>query len=178
MSLTSNNKILWADIEELYNSLNLARDKFNITQITVPDNSSSKAQISHIEDLKDGVQAMTSHPNLTTIASTQSVQLPSIGSLLEPLPFAQLETIIDNIQAANAATFYGTTASREGSNFSGFYGTTASRNGSNFTRFYGTTFYATVVTRNRSGFYGSTSSANRTAFFSAGANKNKPTGKF
>ena len=169
MSLLKNNLNIWEDIKNLYNLLNVERERFSMTTVSVPSNKDSLTEIADITDLKSQIQAMTSNGYVGSVASTSGVTVPSRGALLTPTPFTQMQTIIENISAVNGAnfsSFFSSAANANGTNFSSFFSSAASKNGTNFSSFNGTNF---------SRFFSSGASANGTnfgSFFSSGAQAN------
>lgn len=128
MALSKNDRIQWADIQNLYNKLNTARQKFTIPTIAVPDNP-GKIINTQVTDLSSQVDALSSNKYLVSIATT-GVTAPSKGEVITPTDFSIISTTIDNIQnacihdAANHTTNYGAHyASHRSSNYGAHYGT-------------------------------------------------------
>ena len=173
MALSSGNKFLWEDIEALYGALNTERIRFGFNAASIPDEQNDIIDDADLANLKAAIQEMTSHRNLGTIASTSGVETIVEGGLAKPLAIQQMDEIIDNIRAANANSFFSTTASRNGTNFSSFFSTVTSKNSGNFSSFFSTT--ASRNGTNFSGFFSTTASRNGTnfsGFFSTTASKN------
>ena len=89
MSLTQGSKVEWADIVNLYTTLNQARSKFGFSTVTVPSNQNTLTLASTISTLNNFVTEMKSNSHLTSI--TTGTTVPSRGDLLKPAPLTTLE---------------------------------------------------------------------------------------
>ena len=138
MSLSQGNKSLWEDIKTLYNALNVERQRFGYTTVSVPELTNNKMEFSQITNLKDAIEVMSSHENLGSIAIT-NMPSSSRGNLITTDPFPALQTTLNNIRAGNATNFgfrshNGTNFGHNGTNFGhrGHRGTNFGFDGSNF----------------------------------------------
>ena len=89
MSLTQGSKVEWADIVNLYTTLNQARSKFGFSTVTVPSNQNTLTLASTISTLNNFVTEMKSNSHLTSI--TTGTTVPSRGDLLKPAPLTTLQ---------------------------------------------------------------------------------------
>ena len=89
MSLTQGSKVEWADIVNLYTTLNQARSKFGFSTVTVPSNQNTLTLASTISTLNNFVTEMKSNSHLTSV--TTGTTVPSRGDLLKPAPLTTLQ---------------------------------------------------------------------------------------
>lgn len=140
MSLNKDKTAVWSDIQSLYSNLNTQLSRFSISQISVPDHKDDLSLIQDINDLKTAINKLTSNSYLSNKVSTSGVTVPVRDSVMAPLPFTQMKTIVERVAAfcnTNASqntssffsscfsfcdfdhTFFGSTAQRCNSFFSG-----------------------------------------------------------
>lgn len=91
----------------MYERLNTQRQRFGFTAKTIGDNAGVRATITDVTNLKDAIQEMTSHSQLTTVASTSGVTVPNVGDLLTTSPYAQMDEIVTRMStvAVNGSNY-------------------------------------------------------------------------
>lgn len=117
MSLESNAKAAWSDIAALYDKLNTERSRFSFSTIT--PSHSEKIVPMDVINLKQYIQEMASNSALTQVAQTTNISEPEVGTLIKPIAFNQMSTIIDNIKNTpiNSANYGYSCSSYNGSNY-------------------------------------------------------------
>lgn len=144
-------KILWNDLKTLYNELNTQRQKFQMDTVTVPSKESQQTKTTDITTLKNAIEAMTSHTQIGSEASTTSVIVPDQYGQMRQTPITQMRTVINRISnlTFNAGNF--TRFQSFSSNHSSFDGfNNAVFNGTNNSVFNGTNNSSVNGTNNAS----------------------------
>ena len=138
MSLTQGSKVEWADIVNLYTTLNQARSKFGFSTVTVPSNQNTLTLASTISTLNNFVTEMKSNSHLTS--STTGTTVPSRGDLLKPAPLTTLENQVTT--AFNTCNFGNTSFGNSSFSNTSFSNTSFGNTGWNFsnTSFSNTSF--------------------------------------
>ncbi|MGF6375093.1 putative RND superfamily exporter protein [Clostridiales Family XIII bacterium PM5-7] len=134
MGLIKDNNTSWSDIKTLYTNLNTARTKFGFETATVPEKEAEITTPTDITDIKSLIEAMTTNSYVGSTASTESVIVPASGDIMQPTPFTEMETIIQNVNdtcAHNASYFAGNYAYNSSFNSSN-YGYNSTFNSSNY----------------------------------------------
>ena len=101
MALSQNSQIDWTDIQNVYEKLNTQRKKFGFTVTTIGDNAGVRASTVDVTNLKDAIQEMTSHSQLTAIADTSGVTVPKVGELFKISPYERMNEIITRISGTS-----------------------------------------------------------------------------
>ena len=110
MALSAGNKVVWSDIQTIYNNLNTARQHCSIATVTVPSNP-GKTVPSTVQSLKDAIEACRSNSYVSRAGTwSTGVTVPSRGSLLYSDIFTRMSTTVENIRRTcmhNSANFSG-----------------------------------------------------------------------
>ena len=110
MALSAGNKVVWSDIQTIYNNLNTARQHCSIATVTVPGNPGQTVP-STVQSLKDAIEACRSNSYVSSAGTWRTdVTVPSRGSLLYSDIFTRMSTTVENIRRTcmhNSANFSG-----------------------------------------------------------------------
>lgn len=89
--------IKWADVQNLYNKLNVSRNKWSLSSVAVPTNPGMVTN-QPVSNLKTLIDSMSSISYLNSVANSSNISLPSKGTLIQTIPFDLINQKIDDIQ--------------------------------------------------------------------------------
>ena len=118
MSLNSGNRVEWNDIRNIYTKLNTERQRFNFSTVTVSSKEEEPLLATDITDLKDVVDEMKSHTQLSSVVSAIEIPNATPGEIVKPTSFEKIDTLIENIQSTPTyGSNYGYNSSYHGGNY-------------------------------------------------------------
>lgn len=98
MGLERKNRLNWNDIQNIYNNLNQAREKFQLTTIEVPNETKRRPIPDNVSDLKNEVDDMLSNDYISRAnITTSSIIIPTTKTLIYPTPFNAISEAIDQM---------------------------------------------------------------------------------
>lgn len=123
MALSSNNTILWSDIQEIYTKLNNCQTKFGITKTTAPSKPGAiKPEI--MTNLKSFIFALknSNYVGTTPVAPVFNLTNVTTGSPIQSTPFETMNSTLDTVysRCAHDANFSDFSDFSNFSNFSDF----------------------------------------------------------
>lgn len=86
----------WEDVENLYENLNVERERFSMTEVQIMDNPDYFVN-KFLQTLKDKIQEMTSNSYISTTADTKDIIVPKKLDYIFPWHFLQFQDLIDKI---------------------------------------------------------------------------------
>lgn len=101
MNISQGSKLSWSDIQNIYTSLNVERERFGYSEIAIPSNP-GKATPNEVSNLKTAIEELKNNKYVSSTANT-GVTVPSSGTLIYPLPFTTMSGTVSNI--ANVCAF-------------------------------------------------------------------------
>lgn len=99
MTISSGNKILWSDIENLYTTLKTQQNKFGVTQSTTPSNP-GLIKPTVVSDLKTAITDIyrtSSFVNFNHVKDVINMTVPTAGSLIQPNPFTTISSTLTTL---------------------------------------------------------------------------------
>lgn len=98
MALERKRRLDWSDIQEIYSSLNEARDKFDMTKVSIPEEKKKKAVVSNVSDLKNEITSMLTNKYIAEAEiTTDDIKIPERRTLIYPSPFVMMKNTIADI---------------------------------------------------------------------------------
>ncbi len=98
MALSQNNKVLWNDIQNIYASLNEAKDYLEQTRINIPQQP-LKPLPQEVTDLKTAIESCDANKYIEAAGAAETgITVPSSGNLLYPDIFAAMNNTIATIK--------------------------------------------------------------------------------
>lgn len=108
MALSSGNKVLWSDIQTIYNNLNSAKSRLSQSAVAVPANPGSTIP-AQVSALKTAIESCNANSYINAAGThVTGITVPGSGTLLYPGIFNTMQdtiTKINNTCLHNAA-FY------------------------------------------------------------------------
>lgn len=95
MSISKGSKLSWSDIQNIYTSLNVERERFGYSEVAIPSNP-GKATPNEVSDLKTAIEELKNNKYVGNTANT-GINIPSVGTLIYPLPFTTMSNTINKI---------------------------------------------------------------------------------
>lgn len=96
MAIETKKKLDWTDIQNIYNSLNQARKKFSMSQVSVPDKEKKRPIPTDATNLEAEIVAMKTNKYLSNL-KIPDVRDPQTKEKIKPDIFNQMRANIDNI---------------------------------------------------------------------------------
>lgn len=96
MAIETKKKLDWTDIQNIYNSLNQARTKFSMSQVTVPEKEKKRPIPTDATNLEAEIVAMKTNKYLSNL-NIPDVRDPQTKERIKPDIFNQMRANIDNI---------------------------------------------------------------------------------
>lgn len=96
MAIETKKKLDWTDIQNIYNSLNQARTKFSMSQVTVPEKERKRPIPTDATNLEAEIVAMKTNKYLSSL-NIPDVRDPQVKEKIKPDIFNQMKLNIDNI---------------------------------------------------------------------------------
>ena len=86
----------WTDIQAIYTNLNIAKQKFSQTQVSIPANEGKAVLTTHLSTLVSQIEAMSSLDKIGSAANV-GVTIPSRGDLITPFEFSRAAQVAETI---------------------------------------------------------------------------------
>ena len=96
MALSQGSTAVWADINEIYNTLRFVQNKHGLTKTAIPGSQGATINASHISALNNAINALNSEKHITM---STGVSNPSVGSLIYPGIISTLRSKIGGVTA-------------------------------------------------------------------------------
>ena len=113
MATTTNEKVSWSDIQNIYTSLRSCQSKFGMSQTAIPSNPGVvKPEV--VSNLKSAIFGLSSNSYVKKNSSATSalstvfnMANPTVGSLIKPAPFDTMESTLTTVSSVcvNDANF-------------------------------------------------------------------------
>lgn len=120
--IQSNSILEWTDIQNIYTDLRTAQKNFNLTQTTIPAAQSTIVLTTHLTNLVNSIEALSSQSKIGSVAIT-GVSSPAKGTIITPVGFSRVASVartvseICNFDSANFTNNFGFRSSNFTSDF-------------------------------------------------------------
>ncbi len=86
-------KITWNDIVPIYNNINIINEKYGMSTIEVPDNSTDLAFADQVNALREILSNMSSNTHIQYNASVENLPSAMPGSVAETTPLIEIDNL-------------------------------------------------------------------------------------